>query len=92
MPGPTLELAHYYFFVPVISESPAFCTPATSDYSHESVTMATFLTANLPSDDEEDNSYDPLADRSGEPADRPDRPKRNAGHQAPSRYATQSYT
>lgn len=50
--------------------------------------MASLLHADLPSEDEEDDSYDPLADKTGEPQDRPggDRPKRNAAQNV-SRYA-----
>ena len=40
--------------------------------------MASFLNADLPSSDEEDDDYNPLKDKTGEPEDRPKVPGKGA--------------
>ena len=46
--------------------------------------MASFLNSDLPSEDEEDDTYDPTTDKTAEPEDRVVRPKRKVD--GPAKY------
>lgn len=48
--------------------------------------MASFLNANLPSDDEEDDEYNPEADTTAEAGDRVKQPRKSAGESKKRRF------